>query len=500
APAFGQDDFKAGLGDNLYFVQPVDAGGKITGDYPFAGMWVKDADPLIIEDLRHRGLLYRSERITHTYPFCWRCDTPLLYYAKTSWYIKTTAKKDRLLAANEGINWYPSHIKYGRFGDWLQNNVDWAISRERYWGTPLPIWQCENGHRHCIGSVAELRELSGDARLDDPNFDLHRPYVDQTTFPCKDKDCGGTMRRVPEVLDCWFDSGAMPVAQWHYPFRPEHQGAKYPPAFPADFISEAVDQTRGWFYSLHALAVLLFDSPCYKNVICLGHILDGKGEKMSKSRGNVVDPWTILNSSGADALRWYLYTASPAGNPRRFSAELVEEVVRKFILTLWNTYSFFVIYASIDQWQPKAGDIQELPLHDLDRWVLSELNVLVERVTGYLEGYNPTDAGRAVEDFLEDLSNWYVRRSRRRFWKSENDADKMAAYATLYHCLVTLSKLLAPFTPFLAEEIYQNLVRSVDHDASVRAREWDRRERLDCHGAGVGGPRRHGHCAVVARW
>ncbi|HLB12162.1 MAG TPA: isoleucine--tRNA ligase, partial [Dehalococcoidia bacterium] len=462
APAFGEVDLEIGRANAFPVLQTVDLRGNFVPEVtPWAGMWVKDADPLIIEDLRSRGLLYRSGRITHTYPFCWRCDTALLYYVKTSWYIKTTARKDRLLAANEQINWYPGHIKYGRFGDWLQNNVDWAISRERYWGTPLPIWKCEDcGQTHCVGSIAELRELSGDPRLEDPVFDLHRPYVDDIGFPCK--ACGGGMRRLPEVLDCWFDSGAMPVAQWHYPFEDREAFQK---TFPADFISEAVDQTRGWFYSLHALAVLLFDSPAYRNVICLGLVLDARGEKMSKSRGNVVDPWTVLKASGADALRWYLYTAGAAGNPRRFSGELVDEVVRRFLLTLWNTYSFFVIYANIDRWHPRRPTLDPRPSNDLDRWVLSELNVLVEEVTNDLENYNPTDAGRAVQDFLEGLSNWYVRRSRRRFWKSENDADKMAAYATLYHCLVTLAKLLAPFTPFLAEEMYQNLVRSVDPES-----------------------------------
>ena len=462
APAFGEIDLELGRAEGLPVLQTVDLRGKFVPQVtPWAGMWVKEADPLITEDLSRRGLLYRAGRMLHTYPFCWRCDTALLYYAKTSWYIRTTARKDRLLAANDQINWYPGHIKQGRFGDWLQNNVDWAISRERYWGTPLPIWRCEScGELSCVGSVAELRERSGDARLENPSFDLHRPYIDQVTVPCP--KCNGTMRRVTEVLDCWFDSGAMPVAQWHYPFESKEA---FQSSFPADFISEAVDQTRGWFYSLHALAVLLFDSPCYRNVICLGHILDARGEKMSKSRGNVVNPWEILNASGADAVRWYLYTASPAGNPRRFSAELVDEVVRKFLLTLWNTYSFFVIYANIDDWSPKDEPLSRMPLHELDRWALSELNSLVEKVTGYLEDYNPTDAGRDIQEFLDDLSNWYVRRSRRRFWRSENDADKMAAYATLYHCLVTLSKLLAPLTPFVAEELYQNLVRSVDATA-----------------------------------
>ncbi|MDO8672954.1 MAG: isoleucine--tRNA ligase, partial [Dehalococcoidia bacterium] len=457
APGYGEIDLEVGRAENLPVVQTVDLRGKMF-DLPasFSGLFVKDADPLIIEDLTKRGLMYRSERIVHTYPFCWRCDTPLLYFAKTSWYIRTTAAKDRLIANNEKINWYPEHIKHGRFGDWLENNVDWAISRERYWGTPLPIWRCaECGEFECVGSVKELEERSGRSDLSS-NLDLHRPHVDEVTLTCG--KCGGTMNRVSEVMDCWFDSGAMPVAQWHYPFENK---AIFEKMFPADYICEAVDQTRGWFYSLHALSTLLFDEQAYKNVICLGHILDAKGEKMSKSKGNVVSPWTVINLHGADATRWYLFTASPPGNPRRFSLDLVGEAVRKFLLTLWNTYSFFVIYANIDNFDPKQV-ADEVRLSELDRWILSELHQLIQDTTNALEGFEPTVAGRAIEAFVDNLSNWYVRRSRRRFWKSGSDEDKLAAYATLYECLVTVAKLLAPFTPFIADELYRNLVCSVD--------------------------------------
>jgi isoleucyl-tRNA synthetase len=454
APAFGDVDFEAGEDSDLDFVQPVDLQGKMTGTFKkFAGKFVKDADPLILEDLKSRGLLYRKDTVRHTYPFCWRCATPLLYYAKPSWYIRTTAKKEELIAENEKINWYPEHIKRGRFGDWLENNVDWACSRERYWGTPLPIWRCDScGKDDCIGSLEELKGKPRLSGLEEP-LDLHRPFIDQISFTC---ECRGEKRRVPEVLDAWFDSGAMPVAQWHYPFENKELFEKF---FPADYICEAVDQTRGWFYTLHALSTLLFDRPCFQNVICLGHILDASGEKMSKSKGNVVDPWLVLDSHGADALRWYLLTSSPAGSVRRFSADLVGETLRRFLLTLWNTYSFFVTYANIDKFDPcMANDVAYES--ELDRWILSELNQLIDEVTKAMDGYNPTDAGRRIQGFVEDLSNWYVRRSRRRFWKSESDADKLSAYVTLYECLVTLSKLLAPLTPFVAEEMYQNLVRS----------------------------------------
>jgi len=462
APAFGEVDYQAGEDYGLDFVHMVDLQGKITGDYPFSGEFVKDADPLILDDLKSRGLLYRSEKIRHTYPFCWRCDAPLLYYAKQTWYIRTTAVKESLIAGNDEINWYPEHIKYGRFGDWLQNNVDWAFSRERYWGTPLNIWRCELCNKcECIGSVAELKDKPDVSAFKEP-LDLHRPFVDELTFNCP--QCGGTMKRVPEVIDCWFDSGAMPVAQYHYPFDPESNTMLEDERFPADYICEAVDQTRGWFYSLHAISTLLFNRPSFKNVICLGHILDAKGEKMSKAKGNVVEPWAMINRYGADALRWYCLTASPPGNVRRFSEKLVAEITRRFLLTLWNVYSFFVTYANIDHFTPGPG-VASLEQSELDRWIISELNQLIVDVDAALDGYNPTEAGRRIESFVDELSNWYVRRSRRRFWKSENDADKLAAYTTLYQCLVTLSKLLAPFTPFLAEELYQNLVCSAFPEA-----------------------------------
>ncbi len=461
APSFGEVDYQEGEARGLCFVRDyVDQRGMIRGQYAFSDRFVKEADPLILDDLEARGLLYRRETVEHTYPFCWRCSTPLLYYAKPSWYIKTTACKERLVSGNEEINWHPEYIKYGRFGDWLNNNVDWAVSRERYWGTPLPIWRCTGcGHEECVGGMADLKGKEGVEGADSLD-DMHRPFVDDVTFACS--ECAGRMQRVPEVLDCWFDSGAMPVAQWHYPF--EHADVLEDGRFPADYICEAVDQTRGWFYSLHAISILLFGEPCYRNVICLGHILDATGEKMSKSKGNVVTPYEVLDATGADALRWYMYTSSPPGNVRRFSKELVEEVVRKFMLTLWNTYSFFVTYAKIDGFNPRtAGSPGDMS--DLDRWVLSELNKLVRDVTTSLDTYDPTTAGRRIEDFVDDLSNWYIRRSRKRFWKSENDDDKLAAYSALYACLYTLVKLLAPFTPFVAEEMYQNLVRSIDEGA-----------------------------------
>ncbi len=459
APSFGEEDYQVGRERGLLFVQPVDLAGNFTGSYPWAGKFVKEADGDIIQDLERRGLMLRSGVIRHTYPFCWRCDSPLLYYAKRTWYIRTTARKDRLIAGNEEINWYPAHIKHGRFGDWLENNVDWALSRERYWGTPLPIWECRGcGHQECIGGREELASRPGVEGWRD-DLDLHRPYIDAVTYSCP--RCGGRMARLPDVIDCWFDSGAMPVGQWHYPFENREMFQR---DFPADYICEAVDQTRGWFYTLHALAVLLFDRPSFRNVICLGLILDAQGEKMSKARGNVVEPGQVIGQSGADALRWVMLTGSPPGNARRFSAGMVQEVVRKFLLTLWNTYSFFVTYANLDGWSPQPTP-PDTSAHVMDRWVLSELNQVIQQVTAEMDGYDPTRAGRRIEEFVDLLSNWYVRRSRRRFWKSESDADKAAAYHTLYHCLVTLSKLLAPFTPFLAETMYQNLVRSVDQKA-----------------------------------
>ncbi len=466
APAYG--DLDVGRRHGLPTLFSVDLEGRVLDGFPGAGMFFKEADPLISRDLEERGLLLRSGRLTHAYPFCWRCGAPLLYYAKSSWYIRTTAVKDRLIEGNRQIHWYPAHVRDGRFGDWLANNVDWALSRERFWGTPLPIWQCSGcGHQQCIGSVAELSERAG---RDLAQLDLHRPYVDEVTWACD--RCGGTMQRLPEVLDCWFDSGAMPYSQWHYPFE---NLDTWQQNYPADFISEAIDQTRGWFYSLHALSTLLFDRPCFRNVICLGLILDGEGQKMSKSRGNVVDPWAVLEAHGTDPLRWYLFTAGPPGNPRRFSIDLVGESLRRFLLTLWNTYSFFVLYANLDRWSPTSSP---LSISLLDRWLLARLYGLVGAVTAAMDGYDITGACRELDAFVDDLSNWYVRLNRRRFWKAGDDADKAAAYQTLYTALSTLARLLAPFTPFLSEELYQNLVRTADAaaPASVHLSTWPQAE------------------------
>ena len=461
APAFGDEDLALGREQELAFVQQVDLQGVITGSYSFAGKFVKDADPEIAADLEARGLLYHQGVYRHTYPFCWRCDTPLLYYAKTSWYIRTTAVKDRLVDINSGINWYPGHIREGRFGEWLRNNVDWAISRERYWGTPIPIWRCNDcGAMDCVGSIAELAERTS-GNLDD--LDLHRPYVDDVTWSCNSPDCGGVMSRIPEVMDCWFDSGAMFLCQWHYPF--ENQEIATDGRLPADYICEAVDQTRGWFYSLHALSTLLQDDVAYRNVICLGLILDGRGRKMSKRLGNIVEPDSILDTHGADALRWYLFTASHPGEPRRFSDRLVQQTLRQVLLTLWNVYSFFTNYANIDEFEPSQIPEGWRPEAELDRWILAELNQLVQVVDDHLDNYNPTDAGRRIAEFIDVLSNWYVRRSRRRFWKSENDADKLGAYATLYRCLTTVARLMAPLAPFVSEQMYRNLELRYQPDA-----------------------------------
>ena len=466
APAFGAEDMEIALEENLPMLMTVAPDGTFISEVrPWAGMFVKDADPLIIQDLQSRGLMFHVGKVTHTYPFCWRCTTPLLYYARPTWYIRTSQYKDRMVALNKEINWYPGHIRDGRFGNWLENNIDWALGRERYWGTPLPIWECPDCHKQvCVGSRKELSELVGKDLTD---LDPHRPYVDDVHFECS--ECGGTMHRVPELIDVWFDSGSMPVAQWHYPFENEE---KFKEQFPADYICEAVDQTRGWFYSLHAISTLLFDQPSFKNVICLGLILDGEGRKMSKTRGNVLAPWDVINAHGADAMRWYLYTASPPGQERRFSSDLVADVVRSFTLTLWNTYSFFVTYANLDGCRP--DDDAVLEYSPLDQWLRSALHALVRDVTEALETYDVLGATRPIQTFVDQLSNWYLRRSRRRFWKSEADADKQAAYATLYEALVTLSKLLAPTMPFLADELYQNLVRTVEEDApeSVHLANW----------------------------
>ena len=463
APAFGDEDLGLGRNQGLNFVQPVDLLGNVTGSYPFAGKFVKDADGEIMADLQERDLLFRREVYRHTYPFCWRCDTPLLYYAKGSWYIRTSALKDQLVSGNGEINWYPDYIKEGRFGEWLRNNVDWAISRERYWGTPIPIWHCHScNNMVCIGSRDELSQQPGLEGPSIDDLDLHRPYVDEVTFLCNPDGCGGRMRRIPEVMDAWFDSGAMPFAQWHVGGQDDVKKLREQGRFPADYICEAVDQTRGWFYSLHALSTLLEGEPSYRNVICLGLVLDERGHKMSKHVGNVVEPLPLLDETGADALRWYLFTATHPGEPRRFSARLVNETLRRVLLTLWNVHSFFTNYASIDQFHPDQKPTDWRPENELDRWVLSELNSLISQVDGYMDGYDPTNAGRRIQEFIDQLSNWYVRRSRRRFWKSENDQDKLSAYVTLHTCLVTVPKLMAPLAPFVAEKMYQDLVCAVD--------------------------------------
>jgi isoleucyl-tRNA synthetase len=441
AIAFGEDDFQLGQQYGLKVQNPV----KLDGTFDerveaFAGRFVKDADPEIVEALRESGRLYRDEAYEHAYPHCWRCGTPLLYYAKASWYVKTTEVRDKMLEENEKIRWYPEHIKHGRFGDWLSNNVDWAISRERYWGTPLPVWVCDEGHELCIGSRAQLEGLAP-GRVPE---DLHKPFIDEVTFPCA--DCGGEMRRVPEVIDAWWDSGSMPFAQWHAPFENEERFAE---RFPADYICEALDQTRGWFYSLLAVSTLLYGQSSYRTVLCLGLILDPDGQKMSKSKGNVVVPWDVLETHGADAFRWYYFTSKQPWDGYRFSVDTVGESVRQFMLTLWNTYGFLTLYANVNGIEEAGSDAV---LDDLDRWALSRLQATIGTATERLDDYDTTSAGRAIDAFVEDLSNWYVRRSRRRFW----DGDP-GAFFTLRHCLVEVSKLLAPLTPFVADEIYDNL-------------------------------------------
>ncbi len=454
APAFGEDDMKAGRKNKLPVVQMVDDEGKFkSGVESFEGLSIEEANPLVMQDLKKRGLLFKKWKFRHSYPFCWRCDKKLIYYAKKSWYIKTSAIKDDLLKANEQVNWYPEHIKHGRFGNWLENNVDWALTRERYWGTPLPIWSDSNGHKICIGSTQELREKGLNVPQD---LDLHKPYVDRITIKCD--ICGEEMHRTPEVIDVWFDSGAMPFAQHHYPFENKET---FGSTFPADFICEAIDQTRGWFYTMLTISTLLFGKSSYKNVLCLGLINDESGQKMSKSKGNVIKPWDILNKQGADALRWYFFTVVSPWNSKNFSVKTVDEVIRKFILTLWNVYSFFVIYANIDDFDPYRYELDVKDRIEIDRWIISELNNTIKKVTELMDDYNVTDSGRQIESFVDDLSNWYVRRSRRRFWKGENDREKISAYKTLYECLLMVTKLSAPYIPFISDDIYKNLTGSL---------------------------------------
>ena len=457
APAFGEDDAKVGRKYEMPFVQLVDERGNMSEETPFAGLFVKKADPEVLKDLESRGLLYDSPKFEHSYPHCWRCDTPLIYYARESWFIKMTDVKDQLIANNNTVNWVPKSIGKGRFGDWLENVQDWGISRNRYWGTPLNIWECECGHQHSIGSIEELKSMSDNCPDD---IELHRPYIDQVTIKCP--HCGKPMHRVEEVIDCWFDSGSMPFAQWHYPFENKEI---FEDNFPANFISEAVDQTRGWFYSLLAESTLLFNKAPYKNVIVLGHVQDENGQKMSKSKGNAVDPFDALNKYGADAIRWYFYINSAPWLPNRFHGKAVVEGQRKFMSTLWNTYAFFVLYADIDNFDPTKYELNYDQLPVMDKWLLSRLNTTVQAVDNDLANYKIPEAARALQEFVDEMSNWYVRRSRERFWAKGMEQDKINAYMTLYHALVTIAKTAAPMIPFMTEDIYQNLVRSVDKDA-----------------------------------
>ncbi len=459
APAFGEDDSRVGKNYDLPFVQFVDGKGELTKETPYAGVFVKKADPLVLKDLDAEGKLFDAPKFEHEYPHCWRCDTPLIYYARESWYIRETAVKEDLIRNNNTVNWIPESIGKGRFGNWLENIQDWAISRNRYWGTPLNIWECEGcGHQECIGSRAELEEKSNNKEA--LTVELHRPYIDEIT--CKCPECGKTMRRVPEVLDCWFDSGAMPFAQHHYPFENKEVFEKQ---FPAQFISEAVDQTRGWFHSLLAESTLLFNKAPYENVIVLGHVQDENGQKMSKSKGNAVDPFDALKEHGADAIRWYFYENSAPWLPNRFHDKAVKEGQRKFMGTIWNTYAFYVLYANIDEFDPTKYELDYDKLPVMDKWILSKLNTLVKTVDNNLANYKITETARVLEDFVDELSNWYVRRSRERFWAKGMEQDKINAYMTLYTTLVTLCKTAAPMIPFMTEDIYQNLVRSVDKDA-----------------------------------
>lgn len=457
APAFGEDDNKVGRKYDLPFVQLVNAAGEMTKETKWAGVFCKKADPMILKDLEERGLLFSAPVFEHSYPHCWRCDTPLIYYARESWFIKMTAVKEDLIRNNNTINWIPESIGKGRFGDWLENVQDWGISRNRYWGTPLNVWECECGHQHAIGSIEELKKMSGNCP---DEIELHRPYIDAVTISCP--ECGKEMKRVPEVIDCWFDSGSMPFAQHHYPFENKDL---FEQQFPANFISEAVDQTRGWFYSLLAISTLIFNQAPYKNVIVLGHVQDENGQKMSKSKGNAVDPFDALETYGADAIRWYFYVNSAPWLPNRFHGKAVIEGQRKFMGTLWNTYAFFVLYANIDEFDPTkySLDYEKLPV--MDKWLLSKLNTLVKTVDTCLENYQIPESARALQEFVDDMSNWYVRRSRERFWAKGMEQDKINAYMTLYTALVTVSKIAAPLIPFMTEQIYQNLVCAVDKTA-----------------------------------
>ncbi|MBP3391681.1 MAG: isoleucine--tRNA ligase [Clostridia bacterium] len=457
APAFGEDDARVGRNYDLPFVQFVDGQGNMTEETPYAGVFVKKADPLVLVDLDKEGKLFDAPKFEHDYPHCWRCDTPLIYYARESWFIKMTAVRNDLIKNNNTINWIPESIGKGRFGDWLNNVQDWGISRNRYWGTPLNIWECPCGHRHAIGSIAELKEMSDNCPDD---IELHRPYIDAVTLRCP--ECGGEMTRVKEVIDCWFDSGAMPFAQWHYPFENKEI---FDDNFPADFISEAVDQTRGWFYSLLAISTLLFDKAPYKNVIVLGLVQDENGQKMSKSKGNAVDPFDALNTFGADAIRWYFYSNSAPWLPNRFYAKAVTEGQRKVLGTLWNTYAFYVLYANIDKFNPLEYKLEYDKLSVMDKWMLSRLNTLVKTVDGCLNDYKITETARALSDFIDELSNWYVRCSRERFWAKGMPQDKINAYMTLYTTIVTYCKLAAPMLPFMTEDIYLNLVAGIDANA-----------------------------------
>ena len=469
APAFGEDDYRVCKKYDLPFVQMVDSKGEMCGGTPWDGVFVKKADPMVLKDLDERGLLFAAPRFEHSYPFCWRCDTPLIYYARSSWFIAMTKVKDRLIDYNRRINWIPETIKEGRMGNFLENVIDWGISRERYWGTPLPVWVCDKcGKIHVVGSRKELSELTGC----DENVELHKPYVDPLTWKC---ECGGTMRREPVVIDCWFDSGSMPFAQWHYPFENKD---KFQRRYPANFISEAIDQTRGWFYTLSAIAACLFDSPAFLNCIVLGHVQDKEGRKMSKHIGNVVDPWVLLDNQGADAVRWYFYTSSMPWLPNRFSAEAVSESQRKYMGTFWNTYAFYILYADIDNFDPTQHKLVRENLTPMDRWILSRLNTLIGHVEAYLDDLKMTEAGREMQDFMDDLSNWYVRRCRERYWGKDMTPDKEAAYMTLYTVLRTMALISAPFTPFMSETMYQNMVRTVDKSApeSIHLCDWPKKD------------------------